>query len=328
MTAHLGIWLSWERHTRSRSLSECLDVPLHEIVVHGNRLKRYVVSLICTVKVVKQSSTPVIFFQNPSLVLSVLLVFMRPVHKKILVMDAHNAGILPLEGRSRFLNFVAKWVVANVDITIVTNGDLANKVLGMGGNPFVLTDPIPTSMFKGQSNKEASKGSRRVIFVCTWAYDEPYLEVIRAAKFLEGKGISVHATGKVPSQVRGMDKPTNFILEGFLSSDDYIELMCGSDLVLDLTSRNSCLVCGAYEAIASETPGVLSNNLASRTTFSKGFMFTENNGEQIAETIQEALYCADDLRSEIIDFKANYLVEIKRRVESLKQELKPLIDHF
>lgn len=137
------IFLSWERHTRSRSVAKELGIPIFEIIHDKFFLIRYYRSVVDTFRVLNQESPDVVIFQNPSIVLSVYLLIYSLFVRLDLVMDAHNAAIFPLEGRFWLLNKFCSVLVSKVKLTIVTNAFLVESVKERNGRPFVLEDPIP-----------------------------------------------------------------------------------------------------------------------------------------------------------------------------------------
>ncbi|MEQ5834006.1 glycosyltransferase [Marinobacter sp. NFXS9] len=310
------IWLAWEGHTRSRSLATELEIPLHEIIIKGNKIKRYAISLYKTAKVVKRYRPEIIFFQNPSIVLSVFLVLLRPFHKAKLIMDTHNAGVYPLEGKNRALSWISCWLSRKVDLSIVTNESLAKEVGRRRGISYVLTDPIPNFFEYPRSSNELSEETY-VVLVCTWADDEPYMEVISAAKILEEHGITIHITGRPPKCVHEMSKPKNVVLEGFVSHEDYLALISDATLLIDLTNRENCLVCGAYEAAAVGTPCIISETDISRAVFKSGYLYTSNSAADIASKIVIGLERNSELRKHLLSFKLEYSKNFSNKIKEL-----------
>jgi hypothetical protein len=93
--------------------------------------------------------------------------------------------------------------------------------------------------------------------------------------------------------------PENIILTGFLTENDYWKLIISVDLIIDLTFRENCLVCGAYEAVAAEIPMVLSNTKTLKGHFDKGAVFTDNEEVSIKNTISFAMLNYNRLNSEV-----------------------------
>src|SRR5690606_7038749 len=116
-----------------------------------------------------------------------------------------------------------------------------------------------------------------VTFICTYAPDEPYLEVFKTAGELS-ELVNIYVTGKIPEHVKQMDLPENIKLLGFLSEEDYWEQLYRSHIIIDLARMPDSLVCGAYEALALEIPMILSVIEACMKTFYSARLSDNANG--------------------------------------------------
>jgi len=56
----------------------------------------------------------------------------------------------------------------------------------------------------------------------------------------------------------------NLTLTAFIDDNAYVTLLYSCDLIVDLTTREDCLVCGAYESVSAEKPLLLSDTTALR----------------------------------------------------------------
>ena len=174
------IWVTWEVQRRNRSMSKSLGAELNEIIYQHNRIFRYIFSLCHTLKIFITKSPDVIFVQNPSIVLALFSIFYHKLTKVRLVIDAHNAGLFPTPNQFSLLNKIAAFIIKHTPITIVTNSALAEYVKSKGGVPAIMPDPLP-EFNPTQITRNDSKFFQ-VLFICSWAEDEPYDEVINAAK--------------------------------------------------------------------------------------------------------------------------------------------------
>lgn len=289
------VWITWEIQRRNRSLSRALGASLSELVFRGGRLLRYPVLICRTASVISRSRPSILFVQNPSMVLALFAVCTRRLFGSPVVVDAHNAGVFPFEGRRPWAQRITRHILRKADLTIVTNASLAAHVEAAGGRPFALPDPLPDIP---EVRKPAPlKGRRNVLFICTWAADEPYLEVLKAAALLP-PDVFVYITGNPKGREKGFTHllGPNVVLTGFLPEEDYLGLFQAADAVVDLTTREDCLVCGAYEAVSMEKPMVLSGTRALRGYFSGGAVFTDNSAEDLAARIMEAVDGAEALK--------------------------------
>ncbi|MBW1782866.1 MAG: glycosyltransferase, partial [Deltaproteobacteria bacterium] len=194
---------------------------------------------------------------------------------------------MPFYSSHNILSPIYAAIQHKADLTIVTNDKLSTLVKENGGSPFVLEDKIPH--FR-RCHPIPLKGDHNVVFVCSFEKDEPYLEIIQAARLID-LSISLYITG--PYQKAGRDMldqaPPNVVFTGFLSDQDYVDLLYSCDAVIDLTVMQNCLVCGAYEAVALGKPVILSGTEALKKYFSKGAVYTENRPWEIAAAIMHAL---------------------------------------
>lgn len=279
------LWLTWEIQRRNRTLSKKLDAELHELISKKKRFSRYVELIFRSYRLLIKEQPKLLFVQNPSLVLALWAVLNRPFFSYRLIVDAHNAGLYPAEGKSPLLTRVANFILRNSDLTIVTNQPLASEVIKRGGRPFVLPDPLPELV---ASNQPSPKNKFVLTCICTWAEDEPIREVIDAVRGFSDE-LLLSITGRPPAWVQSMNVPAHVELTGFLKEDAYLDLLDASDALMVLTTRENCLNCGAYEGVALEKPLVLSDTQVIRAYFDQGVVYTKPDSQSIALAIHELM---------------------------------------
>jgi glycosyltransferase involved in cell wall biosynthesis len=314
-------WITWEVQVRNRSMARILDVPLYELTSNKPRLIRYPVLLLRTLSIVFRKKIQILFIQNPSIVLSFLAILLKGLINIKVVVDAHNSGIYPLEGKSRMLNFFARLICKKADNVIVTNSHLAKVVRDWGGIPFIMPDPLPD--FSNHSAQPFTSPRPYLLFICTWASDEPYLEIIAAAQQLE-VNIDIYITGnfnKKLSRDQTQSISKNVRLLGFVSEEDYLSYFKGAVAVIDLTTRDNCLVCGGYEAVALEKPGILSDTNVNKEVFGKGFILTKNDSASIKESIYLMLENKALLKTDVLLLKKEHLLMNSQQSAVLKTSL-------
>ena len=275
-----AVWITWEVQRRNESMSASLGVELQVFLYSGSRLARYIVLCWRTLCFLVQKSPTLIFAQNPSLVLCLLVVLYGFFWRVDVVIDAHNAAFEPPIGLGWTTKMFAWcWYV------IVTNAHLAKKVEALGGQAIVLPDPLPM-LENSEITLQLNTSVTNVLLVCTWANDEPYMEVIEAAKTLGGS-FHVYITGnyKKRLELNSMLLSSNTTLLGFVDRQQYDAYLQSVDIVVDLTTREHCLVCGAYEAIAAQRMLLLSDTLALREYFGELAFYTDNTPSDIKEKL-------------------------------------------
>ena len=276
------VFISWEKHQRTRTIAKKFSLSLYEVVPPYQGVKRYLFCLWTTLSILVKNKPRVLIVQNPSLILSLWVLVLRPFFGYKLVMDAHNEAIIPFLNNNSLFRFLSKTLTRYANLTLVTNPVLAKIVHDNGGKAFILPDILP--QFEYDTKPPQLANEFNITFVCTYAQDEPVQEIFKAAELL-GNQYQFKVTGRIPKDFNHATKPANVMLTDFLSEHDYITTLANSHIIIDLTTMDNCLVCGAYEAIALERPLILSANDSSKALFGNYAVHTENSAQSIADAI-------------------------------------------
>ncbi|MHA1336646.1 MAG: hypothetical protein ACTSPW_13045 [Promethearchaeota archaeon] len=308
-----AIWLTWEIHRRNRTISDELNIKLFELNTNWLSLFKYIQLLFKTYKVLIQENSKIIFAQNPSLILSLFVTFYCNITKRVVVIDAHNVGIF-FEHKKRLMKKIGQklndLIIKNANLILITNDNLGKYVKSKGGISFTLPDPFPKFT---KCDKISLKGKRNVFYICSFSSDEPFQEVFEAAKYLD-KNTVIYVSGNFNGKIHKNNLPSNIILTGFIDESNYINFLNSVDVIMDLTTRDNCLVCGAYEGISVEKPLILSDTKVLKNYFSGSALYTNNKAADIALKINEALENRDKLVEEVKKIKEIRLKEwIKRK---------------
>jgi len=282
------VWITWERQTRNISMARLFECQYLELISNRHKLIRYVILTYKTLKILNQLKPQEIFFQNPSIVLAAVCACYKIFNKrKKVIGDFHNAAIEPSS-----LSFVNRFVARHVDLTIVSNENLIPKVKAMGGVPCVVPDPIPAKHIADKlPANDVENNEQAIVFICSWASDEPISVVLDAyiESAVYARGIKLYITGRVRADrlSRSIDEYNSLGVRflGFVDEDKYWELIEHSICNIDLTTRDDCLVCGAYESIAVGNTVILSGNQASQAYFKDYCLYTNNTVPDLKEKI-------------------------------------------
>jgi len=146
--------------------------------------------------------------------------------------------------------------------------------------------------------------------------------VIEAARTL-GAAIEWRITGNTkradPHLVRNL--PPQVRLTGYLSESDYVALLAHADVLVDLTLRDDCLLCGAYEAVALGKPLVTSDTQALRDYFRRGAVYTKPDAMSIANAVSDALARRVSLTSEMDAFRPVLIQEWRLQRDRVMDDL-------
>jgi glycosyltransferase involved in cell wall biosynthesis len=285
--------LTWFEHRRTRELCAGLGIELALLDTAHRGARRYLLLGARTFALLNRRRPDVLLVQNPSLVLGILSVVLRPRFGYRLIVDAHNEAVQPHKNPQAWIRWLSRWVVRRADLTIVTNRQLAESVRKQGGRPFVLPDRIPRP--PPAATRTLGPGFN-VVLIATFASDEPIGAIFDAVRdsqlelYVTGdaRQLDAKAAARVPANVR---------FTGFLPEEHYWGLLRSADAIIDLTLKPDCLVCGASEALALGKPMLLSNNAAGVELFGDAAVFTDNSPGDIRRAIERVRTERDRLAS-------------------------------
>ena len=318
MSRRPAIWISWERHRRSRDLACALSVPLHEIVSGGHRLWRGASCAARTVWLLLRVRPSLLFVQNPSVQLAYIACRLKPLLGYTLVVDRHSNFDFADTEHGLF-NHLSNYTMRKADLTIVTNEAVAGLVQRKGGQVLILPDLLPSLRPSPPALPEAGT---RIVYICSFLPDEPVEEMLGAAARL-GQDFHVYVTGRVAKGFQTLTRaaPANVTFTGFLPEEEYVSLLSAADIVVVLTKRENTLLCGAYEGVSLRKPLVLSNHAVLRSYFKKGVVLTENAPDSIEAAIRKAARERDRLGAELAEFVPELKADWATRFERLKTRL-------
>ncbi len=316
-----AIWITWEHQLRNRSMASAFDIPLYVIDYKGKRLQRYLVCMLKTMLILFKVRPKVVFAQNPSVVLNYFLLLLKPLFRYRFVSDAHFAGVEAFNG-SRLFQMVLNMNNRLSDAVIVTNNDHALRVEKIGGKAFVCEDPLPDI---SKYYEPSQKNEKIVFFICSFDIDEPYEVAFNAAKLLYNEGYRFYVSGNYrKADINPLNySHINFL--GYVSESSFYSYLYKSQVVLDLTTNENCLVCGAYEAMAAKKPLVTSNRKILKSYFYQGTIFTEHDEQGIAQAVRYAYEQRNELKNDISKWTSQVAIDnnnkIHRIIEYIFQNL-------
>lgn len=294
-TAPPRTWIAWETQRRSLGLARLLGAELR-LFLHKGWL-RYARCLAGTAAFLSKRPGNLVFVQNPSMVLAAWAGVLKGILGFPLVVDRHsNFAYLSGPGaglKRRLSDLLSDFTLRRADLTLVTNAELADHVERAGGRAFVLPDPFPDlSAWRplAEAAEARPRAIKEILFVSSWAFDEPIEAAMEACRRLGGEAI-VRITGRVPSGYARLlrSAPGNFIPTGFLSENDFFAAMADCDAVMAVTRRQATLVCGGYEGAAMGKPLILGDSRALRGFFDAGCVYTDGSAADLEARIRGLL---------------------------------------
>lgn len=298
------LWLTWETQRRNRELASALDAELAELDFGGRGpLRRYVKSLAATIPLFwrfrrRGERRPTVVVQCPSLVLVASSALFSVVLGFHLIIDAHNVSRSYLESENRWVRLLARYGFSRAGHVVVTNELMATRFSPYASQLLILPDRLPSITARNTDQGICERYKRPIVtLISSFAEDEPIEEFIEASLEVPQSHTLV-VTGRKERAGRLLRfEQAGVRFSGFLPLSDYEELIAGSDVLVDLTTRDDCLVCGAYEALSVGTPLILSDSEALRSTFGSGPIYAKNEKEDYVQGIIFGLERSSELRS-------------------------------
>lgn len=312
-----AIWVAWESQPRNRSMARELGVPLHAFDFKGGRASRQLRAAYATVRLLWSERPSVVFAPNPSLVLTFLLLVCRPLFRYRLATDAHYGGVVAVTG-SRLIQRLLDFANRSADLVIVTNSVHADRVRNGGGTPFICPDPLP-QLPEAQSKPAGLDGAQKsVLFICSFDLDEPFEAAFEAAKSLSSRGFRLFASGPYSRAGLSAQAVPQAVLLGYVDRPTYDAYLRNVDVILDLTTWQDCLVCGAYEAMAAGKPCVLSRTTSLTELFTHGTVFSSHDPEEIALAVVSAYERRSALKDQIAEWVVLHRQATRERIAALR----------
>ncbi|AXS82125.1 glycosyltransferase family 1 protein [Marinobacter sp. Arc7-DN-1] len=214
--------------------------------------------------------------------------------------------------------------IRHSDLMIVTNPFLKEFVDCMGGNGVVLPDKIPA--FQAPLKKEKLQGEFNVFFICTFSDDEPFQEVLEAAKLMPSDWVIYVSGNYKKANIQPDRVPQNVVLLGFVEEDDYLLYLSSVDAVMVLTTLDYTLNCGAYEAVALNKPMVLSYKKTIINYFNKGAVYVEPVAQSIIEGIGSLFENFETFENEVKELKCELELSWNKQFSNIDSKISSFTD--
>lgn len=280
--------------------------PLHAPV-------KYVLQAIRTLQILFKERPDAVHVQNPPFVCGLVVHVYCMMTGARFVTEHHSAAFDPAWDWARPLQrFVARRAVTN----IVTSDHWAGIMHGWGARALVMHDPF-LELPEGAPYPLAE--GFNVVFVGTFADDEPIEEVVQAAA--RNPDVNLYITGNLRNAPPGLvdAAPDNVVFTGFLDMNrEYLGLLRAADAVMVLTTRDNTLQLAGCEAIAVGKPLITSDWAYLRDLFEEGAVFVDPSAESIAAGVREVRARHAELAESIGPFRGARHREWEERLTRLK----------
>ncbi len=317
------VFVAWERYERrSDLLAQHLGASMHHIY-HGQRGRvleapgRYVTQGWETWRLLCQERPDVVFVQNPPIFCALLASFYAFRHGARYVIDSHTAA---------FNSPKWKWSVGlhrllskGAAATIVHNESQEEVVKRWGCRYCVLGF---TPGIYPDDGSFAVSGPFAVAVINTFGEDEPLDLVLEAARRLPEVNFYVTGDDRRATPDFLAKKTVNCHLTGYLAYSQYVALLRGVDVIMDLTTRDHTLLAGAFEAVSLGTPLIVSNWPVLQRYFPLGTVHVPNTVQGICEGVQRAEREKDTLRQGVLELRTRFQTQWEQEFHQLQHLLR------
>ncbi len=303
---HSSLWITWETQRRSIELARHFGCDLFIFEYFG--WFRYPKCLWKTITVFFEKKPRILFVQNPSMILATVACILGLLSSTFIVVDRHTTFLLnekdkKITLRNIIFKLLHRFTLKHADLTIVTNDFLADIVRSLSGRSFVLPDKLPDLVM---TEKVELKGDKNIFLISSFNSDEPIEEVLSALALLQKKNVFLYISGnykKLDKSIRD-NAPSNVIFTGFLSYEEFVNLLYAVDVVMALTTATHCMLCGCYEAVSADKPLITSKQKELQDYFS-GAVFVNNTKNDICSAVEMVLENIEEYKNNILQLKNN-----------------------
>ena len=315
------VFLVWDREgIRAYGISKHIGASLH--FLHTSRI-RHPVLFIKTLQILRKERPRIIICQSPPITCAFIAMVYKYLFawmsKPKIIIDVHTGAISRPWSKN-----VSRLIMKHASANIVINKEQQDLLIQKYKiRPIVLEDPIPdfTDILLSANKQNGYKIEQKAIFnvavISSFAYDEPLQIVFDAA--LQLPDVYFYVTGDKKNADKKLltKKPDNVFITGFLDYNTYVGLLRKVDVIMDLTTENTSIVAGAYEAVALEQPLILTNWIPLKRYFNKGTIYINNSSDDIKKALMVAMTKKEELSKAMHQLKIERTKEWKEKISSL-----------
>jgi glycosyltransferase involved in cell wall biosynthesis len=300
--------IAWVREdSRSSSIARALGGEAQTFYDLGAQSKplvplRYLISAARTIAYLMRRRPRAVMIQAPPVPAVAIAWAWARLARVPLLIDSHPASFGTDAARiDRLMRPLLARLVPRAAGCIVTTPRLGEQIARWGGRPLVVHEaPMP---WGERIRPRGCSQQSRVLFVCTFAPDEPVMDVLGAAARLPE--VTFALTGdirRLPEAARNA-APDNVQWLGYLNGADYVAALEGADVIMSLSRRPESVARSAHEGVDALRPVVISGGPHMRDLFPYA-VYVENDAASIAAGVAEALRRCEELSGQAIDARS------------------------
>lgn len=287
-----GLFIAWKNDCfRSRSTARTFGCPIELLGAGAGSPGRYVQLIAATWRLLRRRRPRTVICLNQPPMLPLVCGIWAWLHGGRVIQDFHSGAFS--HGRWRVFRPMYRWMTRHSPVTLAHNRDDAARLKAWNASTALLLTlpglPDPSLAV------EPAAGRPRLLFVCTFAADEPVHSALRAFAACPEADFWVtgnfRKAGLVPDQV-----PPNVRLLGFVDYPAYLQAMATSTAVITLSDRPHIMQMAVEEAITMGLPVLTNRSPTLEEALGDAGVFVALSPEAIAAGVRELLARRDPLR--------------------------------
>ena len=297
------VYLAWAPYNRR---AECFAHQLNAELLLISFFKyrnpkwapiKYPLMAIKTLFVLYQKKPDVVFTMTPPLFCVLFAYIYCLFFRSKLIIDAHTGSLISKPWTQ--LQLLHKFLCRKAIMTVVTNQYLVEMIESWEAKGTAMNPPI---VFP-ETKRIKLNGNTNVLFVNSFASDEPLEEIIDVANTMQN--VTFYITGDCALAPKKMieKSSSNIIYTDFIPYNDYVQLMQSVDGVLCFSKRDYTLLSGGEEALFIGKPLLTFDFPFLREFFNKGTVFVEQNRKSIHKGIQVLIQNRKKLEKEMLKLR-------------------------
>ena len=250
-----GLFVAWKAECfRSRATARTFGVPIELLGAGAGSLRRYLQLMQATWRLLAQRQPRAILCLNQPPMLPLVCAVWARLHGAVVIQDFHSGAFS--HGRWAVFRPMYRWTTRRSPVTLAHNREDAARLQAWGAATSVLLT-LPDAP-AADIPVAPAPGRPRLLFVCTYAQDEPVAAALEA--FAACPEADFWVTGNFrKAGLDPQDVPPNVRLLGFVDYAVYQQAMAGATAVITLSDRPHIMQMAVEEAITFGVP-VLTNH--------------------------------------------------------------------
>lgn len=312
------LFIEWAEYaSRADSLANAVGaktVFIGKVNKHKNlfySFSSYPVKIFENYKIIKNEKPAVVYITNTNWIIAFVNLIFSKLFGHKLILDSHSCAF-----DHEFIKYplpLSKRFAKCADLSIVTNESHYHLLKENKAEVLIVSD-IPFEDKLITNDKITLSDKFNILYICTYAPDEPFYEVFSAAE--KNSNVQIYVTGQFKRINLNPNDYPHVKFTGFLSNEDYRKYLNNAEAIMTLTTREDTMQRAGSESISVSKPLITSNTKMLRNYFNKGTIFVDNTSKGIAKGFEEMIKSYADLKKGIEELK-----EKRKKIFSEKLEV-------